>query len=220
MSDRDNSIAPTRKRKQILCHKSQKTFAIWVGMVLFLYSVFLFVLAFTGPYIYHALKLVIPLSIEEQGQAATHMLSLVQNFWPVLLGTFGKIWPLLLLAIFMAAFFSLYMTHKFSGPVYRLEESAKQIVEGTLSLRIKLRDGDHLQELAALVNQSIIKLDEALIEIRNRNRMAEETLHALTEQQGTKPTDETQQHVAAIQTALQECQAIKKVLGKFSLSDS
>ena len=161
-SDEQLSLSQPRKRKQILCHKSQKTFAIWVGIVLFLYSIFLFALAFAGPYLYHAVKLLIPLSLEEQGHAATHMLLLVQNFWPVLLGTLEKIWPLLILAIFLAAFLSLYLTHKFSGPVYRLEESTKQMAQGVLSFRIRLRNGDHLQELAELLNQSLTNLDQTL----------------------------------------------------------
>ena len=220
MTDPYNTGTPTQKRKRILCHNSQKTFALWLAVILFLYSLFLFGLAFIGPYVYHALKLVIPLSIEEQGHAATHMLSLVQNFWPVLLGTISKIWPFLLVAIVAAAFLSFYLTHKFSGPVYRLEESAKQIAKGSLSLRIKLRNGDHLQELAELVNQSLMTLDDALMEIRHRTDRAEAALQALEAQQEIIRPERKHPSSVSIDQALQECQAIKKVLGNFSLSDS
>lgn len=220
MSDDRKSVLSSRKRKQILVHKSQKTFAIWIGLVLFAYSVFLFFLAFAGPYIYHAMKLIIPLSLEEQGHAATQMLLLVQDFWPVLLGTIWKIWPLLILAILIAAILSIYMTHKFSGPLYRLQESAKQIAQGTLSFRIQLRKGDYLQELADVINHSMENLDHALMEIRGRNMKAAEILQNLAAGKTSNANDETQKNVANIEVALQECRAINNVLTNFSLSDA
>ncbi|MGM0608232.1 MAG: HAMP domain-containing protein [Candidatus Muiribacteriota bacterium] len=65
---------------------------------------------------------------------------------------------------------SLMLSHKIAGPVYRFEQSAKQIANGDLSLRIVLRKGDELVELADVFNkmtanlENIVKKDREVIE--------------------------------------------------------
>ncbi|MFA7576895.1 MAG: methyl-accepting chemotaxis protein [Candidatus Muiribacteriota bacterium] len=66
--------------------------------------------------------------------------------------------------------FSLMLSHKIAGPVYRFEQSAKQIANGDLGLRIKLRKGDELSELSDIFNrmtanlENIVKKDRLIIE--------------------------------------------------------
>lgn len=47
---------------------------------------------------------------------------------------------------------SIFVSHKIAGPVYRFEQSVKSITEGDLTLRIKLRKGDEMTELADMFN--------------------------------------------------------------------
>lgn len=47
---------------------------------------------------------------------------------------------------------SIFVSHKVAGPVYRFEQSVKSIAEGDLTLRIKLRKGDEMTELADMFN--------------------------------------------------------------------
>lgn len=46
----------------------------------------------------------------------------------------------------------LLFSHKIAGPVYRIEKSIYEIAKGNLSLKIKLRKGDELWDLADIIN--------------------------------------------------------------------
>ncbi len=45
------------------------------------------------------------------------------------------------------------VTHRFAGPVHRLQEHLEQTLRGARPADCRLREGDELQELCALVNQ-------------------------------------------------------------------
>lgn len=53
----------------------------------------------------------------------------------------------------------MYLTHRLAGPLYGLEQTAKELVGGNLSLRIRLRKGDQLQELAEVANEALENLE-------------------------------------------------------------
>ncbi|MBN2803290.1 MAG: HAMP domain-containing protein [Deltaproteobacteria bacterium] len=63
------------------------------------------------------------------------------------------------LIIFIAAA-SIFVSHKIAGPVYRFEQSVKKIAQGDLTLRIKLRKGDELTELADMFNNMVESLEK------------------------------------------------------------
>lgn len=65
----------------------------------------------------------------------------------VLAGSFALLLPLTLLV-------GVLMTHRIAGPVYRLETFLKQVESGEAREDCRLRKGDELQELCALVNQA------------------------------------------------------------------
>ena len=48
--------------------------------------------------------------------------------------------------------FSIVISHRIAGPVYRLEKEMKEIAGGDYSRRIKLRSNDELQEIADGIN--------------------------------------------------------------------
>ena len=80
-----------------------------------------------------AIKLISSGPLEEREIAATQFLVLGQT-----------IWPAIVVLILACAAFSIYLTHRLAGPLYRLEQTAKELVGGNLSLRIRLRKGDQL----------------------------------------------------------------------------
>ena len=51
--------------------------------------------------------------------------------------------------IFLLALLS---SHKIAGPIYRIEKDMGEIARGNLALRIKLRRGDELQDIADAIN--------------------------------------------------------------------
>ncbi|HDP16272.1 MAG TPA: methyl-accepting chemotaxis protein [Candidatus Omnitrophica bacterium] len=56
----------------------------------------------------------------------------------------------------------LLFSHKIAGPVYRIEKTIYDMSKGNLTLRIRLRKGDELWDLADIINAMTEKLDNSL----------------------------------------------------------
>lgn len=76
------------------------------------------------------------------------------------------LWKMLVAVVFIA-FVSIFVSHKIAGPVFRFEESAKTIANGDFSLRIRLRKGDELHDLADAFN----RMSESLESIVKENNL-------------------------------------------------
>jgi len=63
-----------------------------------------------------------------------------------------NVWPAVFIIILLFGFFSIFITHKIAGPVYRLKTRLQQIIEGDLASTVTLRKDDDFQELADSVN--------------------------------------------------------------------
>lgn len=62
------------RRKVFFLHQVQKGYAVWVGLMLFLYSALFFTLAFYGPHLGPMITLYGGGSLEERQAAASEML--------------------------------------------------------------------------------------------------------------------------------------------------
>lgn len=69
-----------------------------------------------------------------------------------------RIWPAIFLGMLVSASLSVFVTHRFAGPIYRFQKLVDQMAEGDLSARFKLRKGDDLTELETAVNRAIATL--------------------------------------------------------------
>ena len=65
---------------------------------------------------------------------------------------------------------SLYVSHRFAGPIYRFEKSAQAVASGDLTHRVSLRTGDELLELQEEFNGMLASL-QALVQ-KDRNLAA------------------------------------------------
>jgi methyl-accepting chemotaxis protein len=72
---------------------------------------------------------------------------------------------------------SLYVSHRFAGPIYRFEKSAQIVGSGDLTHRVSLRTGDELMELQEEFNGMVAAL-QAIVQ-RDRN-----LAHRLSERVG------------------------------------
>lgn len=78
---------------------------------------------------------------------------------PVLMGAAGEI-LLESLAISLGVllpvvfFLGLWATHRFAGPIFRFEAYLRQVARGERPADCRLRKGDELQELCALINEA------------------------------------------------------------------
>lgn len=69
---------------------------------------------------------------------------------------------------------SLYVSHRFAGPIYRFEKSAQAVGGGDLTHRVSLRTGDELMELQEEFNGMVSGLQALLQKDRNlAQRVAE-----------------------------------------------
>ncbi|NNN06827.1 MAG: methyl-accepting chemotaxis protein [Elusimicrobia bacterium] len=71
---------------------------------------------------------------------------------------------------------SLYVSHRFAGPIYRFEKSAQTVGAGDLTHRVSLRTGDELLELQEEFNGMVASLQAFVQKDRNlAERLAERT---------------------------------------------
>lgn len=62
---------------------------------------------------------------------------------------------------------SLYVSHRFAGPIYRFEKSAQIVASGDLTHRVSLRTGDELLELQEEFNGMVASLQGLVQKDRN-----------------------------------------------------
>lgn len=71
---------------------------------------------------------------------------------------------------------SLYVSHRFAGPIYRFEKSAQIVGSGDLTHRVSLRTGDELLELQEEFNGMVAGLQSLVQKDRNLARHLSERL--------------------------------------------
>ncbi|MEC4688469.1 MAG: HAMP domain-containing protein [Nitrospirota bacterium] len=199
--------SPKRRHARIYVYRFQKTYALWLCLLLFIYSVVIFGLEFAAPYVLPALKLIAPLPLEERALAAQQFLAFGQTLWPALA-----------VLIVAAAVFSLHLTHRLAGPLHRLHQSARELAQGNLTLRVRLRRGDELHELAHVANTALVNLDQAFGDIRAHGAHSQaavgRVVEALRAQPGANP-----EYLADWEGALKESEQLEAVLQRFRFAE-
>jgi methyl-accepting chemotaxis protein len=197
---------PPLWKRRFYVHAIQKTYAIYLGAYLFAYSFLVFGLAFFVPQLIRALKLYLPLPIEQRALAASEFLAFAETMGPAVVAL-----------IIGSALFSIYLTHRLAGPLYRFERHAADLAQGNLSLRIRLRYNDELQELARMINETVEKLDGTLGEIRDREASRQASLKRVLEKlKGVGSPDH--QALQQLELTLKEGEHISDLLKRFKLS--
>jgi methyl-accepting chemotaxis protein len=85
---------------------------------------------------------------------------------------------------------SMFLTHRFAGPLYRLEKSVGEMMKGNFDFNIKLRKRDEGKELADMINRFNGFISQSLKEVRHlsgeiERELAEASLStALSEKAG------------------------------------
>jgi len=183
-----------RFRKRFYIHSIQRKYALLTFLLLASYTFVLAVALFLPP----ILKLMGGSSLEEQALAASQFLALSDRLWPAIL---------ISVPIFMVV--SVWVTHRFAGPVYRLEQSLRQIADGNLGLQVRFRTGDDLQELAVLLNQIIHQQGEALRTVQSVHQRLLEAMgqvrsKAVAPEQLNQTLEKIQIQIEQIETLLRK----------------
>jgi len=184
-----------RFRKRFYIHSIQRKYAFLTFLLLISYTFVLAVALFLPP----ILKLASGSSLEEQASAAAQFLALSDRLWPAIL---------ISVPIFMVA--SVWVTHRFAGPVYRLEQSLKQIASGDFGFQVRFRTGDDLQELAVLMNQIIHQQATVLKTVQSIHQRLLETMGQIRSK--TVAPEQLNQTLEQIQIQIEQIEAL---LGQF-----
>ncbi|MBI3596081.1 MAG: methyl-accepting chemotaxis protein [Nitrospirae bacterium] len=183
-----------KARKRFYVHSIQRKYALLTCFLLMAYTFVLTVALFLPP----ALKLRSGFPLEEQALAATQFIALSD-----------RLWPAILLSVPLFMLLSVWITHRLAGPVYRLEQSLKQIASGDLGLQVRFRAGDDLQELAVLVNQIIRQEGDALHTVQAVHQRLLQTLggvrsKSFSPEQVSQILEQIQVQIEEVETLLQQ----------------
>lgn len=131
-------MRPYKRRTFLVDKKFQLKYILLVIVMLIAYTM-IFVTTLFLPQI---LPLAFNSPAEEQVKAAEILLIYHKN-----------VWPAVFLVIPLFGFFSIFLTHKIAGPVYRLKMKLEEMTSWNLDTKLILRNGDDLHDLAECVNQ-------------------------------------------------------------------
>lgn len=137
---------PHRRRQFLIQRAFQGRFIAWMLVVIVLFG-----LCFGG-----VLYLILDSALESSLQSA-HLQ--VESLWQrlgmaVLLGNVIAI----LVAGMAAAIVVLVYSHRIAGPLYRIGKILESLGRGELDMPLQLREGDQLQELVAVLRQTVERL--------------------------------------------------------------
>jgi methyl-accepting chemotaxis protein len=91
----------------------------------------------------------------------------------------ARIWLALVISMLVSCVLSYFVTHKFAGQLYRIEQILRKGKEGNLPLSVRVRRDDDLQEFAELLDDNFRKTTSALAEIMEQQALAAKELTAV-----------------------------------------
>jgi len=145
-----NPIAPSKFKRQIIWVKRSLQ-AKYVFLVLFSVLVTIAVILLDIYYVTGKLL------IEELGE---------DKWVPFIQAASENLFIHLSLYLVILLIISVFISHKFAGPLYRLERVSEAVASGDLNTKANLRKGDELYETADSINNMIESLRQKLLRER------------------------------------------------------
>ena len=126
-----------------------------------------------------------------------------------------RIWPAIFLAMLVSTFLSVFVTHRFAGPLYRFHQVVDRIAAGDLSTGFKLRKGDDLVELETALNRAIESLAETVQEAQRPLKDLTIGLEALLDGAKQRPGNPHDQDLTGL---LDRAREVHKALGRLKIA--
>lgn len=101
----------------------------------------------------------------------------------------GAHWIFIIAGGIAVVILSMFLTHRFAGPIYRFERSVEELIKGNFAFQITLRTKDEGKELADKINELITVLSSDIREMRHIAREMDSKLseaYAAVKQTGTQ----------------------------------
>lgn len=120
-------------------------------------------------------------------------------FFPLLLGVWGsasepekaatlgqifamggiRIWLAIFISMLVSGLLSYFVTNKFAGPLYRIEQVLRGVADGNLPTTVRIRRGDDLQDFAGLFEKAFRTITSTLTAMKEQQALAVKELAAL-----------------------------------------
>ena len=133
------------------------------------------------------------------------------------LGIERYIWISIAVVVALMGLYSIFLSHRIAGPLYRFERTLQGVSQGNLSVRVQLRRHDELKDFGDQINQTLDLLEAHL---HKANQMAGEAeraqsnLVALYQSQGPQ-SEEMERRLSTLKDAIFQ---LREVLCFFKLS--
>lgn len=88
-----------------------------------------------------------------------------------------RVWPVIIALIFVIGLHSIRIFSRFVGPLYRFDLTFRDVRNGNLDNRIKLRKGDFLLQEADVINDMFDVLNQKIKEMQEKGQTALTTLN-------------------------------------------
>jgi methyl-accepting chemotaxis protein len=130
----------------------------------------------------------------------------------------GAHWIFIVTAGISVVIVSMFLTHRFAGPMYRFEKSVEEMMSGNFSFQIRLRKKDEGKELAQMMNQLIKMISSREREMRHLTGEIDAKLSAV--RGSVKETKEDQAAADILDEANVLNGRLREILYRFKIKDN
>ncbi|MBI5047344.1 MAG: methyl-accepting chemotaxis protein [Deltaproteobacteria bacterium] len=188
------------KRRKYYIHEIQKEYAILIVILLLVYTVILGLFLFGPP----AIKLFTDVPLTERAEAAANIFLFAE-----------RLWPAVIITLFLSSLVSIYVTNRVGGPIHRFEQMIKRVMLGDISARVKLRENDRLIYLSKLLNQMVDSINTPITDIRQETIEMKKILEKILPELESKAEIGI---ISDIESIAAHRDRIETVLAKFKVS--
>lgn len=103
------------------------------------------------------------------------------NLLPVIKSATALLALHLSLYLLVVLIYSLFVSHRFAGPIFRLEKVSESLANGDLTVNVQFRKGDEFFETAEYMNRMIAALREKVLKDKNLSDRIQAKLNDLSQ---------------------------------------
>lgn len=113
-----------------------------------------------------------------------------------------RVWPALLVVLFLLAIHIVYFSHRFAGPLYRCTQIVRQVAQGDLTVSTTTRKGDYLQQEVGELNEMVSALRAIVQDVETQCAQARATSRELEKMLAHGPGPGVSQQLKALNEQL------------------
>jgi methyl-accepting chemotaxis protein len=188
------------RRRKFLVNKGIQIKYVLLTILLLVSYTFVLLSAIFAPYVIAMLS---DLPFPEKAAAAEVILVLHSNIWPGI----GVL-------IVLCGIYSIFITHKLAGPVFAFNRMAVKVRKGDLSLRVNLRKGDDLHDVAESFNSVVDDIECMLSRLNEEEKKLSSYISTLERELVTRSVPE--EELIRIEKEMEaDKEGIRHIIGRY-----